>query len=154
MNKYSLTNQEATRQGFTHMFNVTEADFVGTSGANESLNLCELKLGDFVDNVCVEMVTPFVHANAGTKLDLGVTSSTDTLIDGGDLELTAGKIMLIGEGSNATGAPIGVNADGNLIAKVILTTTTGGANLTAGSVNIWCRINKAADRKDPAVDNG
>tara|TARA_R100000234_G_scaffold48591_1_gene29081 strand:+ start:103 stop:567 length:465 start_codon:yes stop_codon:yes gene_type:complete len=154
MQKYSLTNQEAAKQGFTHMFNVTEADFTATTGANESINLCVLKAGDFVDNVCVEIVTPFDHANAGTALDLGATGSTDGLIDGGDIEQAAGSIVLLGSGSSASGAPVGVNSDGNLIAKVILTTTTGAVNLTAGSMNIWCRINRAADRKDPAVDNG
>lgn len=154
MNKYSLTNQEAAKQGYSHMFNVTEADFTASSGANESINLCVLNAGDYVDNVCVEIVTPFDHANAGTALDLGATGSTDGLVDGGNIEQAAGSIVLQGNGTNATGAPVGVNAAGNLIAKVILTTTTGAVNLTAGSMNIWCRINRAADRKDPAVDNG
>jgi len=156
MNKYSLTNQEATKQGYTHMFAISEADYVATSGgtSGETLNLCSLAAGDYVDNVCVEVVESFNHSNTGTALDLGATGSLDVLIDGGNLELAAGSIILQGSGSNGTGGPVGVNSAGNFTAKVILTTTTDVSSMDAGKANIWCRINRAADRKDPAVDNG
>ena len=154
MQTYSLTNQEAAKQGYTHMINVTEADFTATSGGNETINLVSLAAGDYVDNVCVEIVTPFAHGNSGTSLDLGATGALDELIDGGSLELTAGKIILQGSGTNATAAGVGVNTAGNFTFKISLTTTTDVSSLTAGSVNVWCRINRAADRKDPALDNG
>ena len=142
-----LSIEEQASYGFTNKFNVLYSDIAYGTGSEDTvtLSLGNTPAGYYVDHCQVNVTTAFAGTTALT-LAVGTTSATTAFV-------SAQSVLTQGVLEQTTTLPVLTNATATTSLELVgvFTNATGGSPsaLTAGSLDIYIRLQKSAPNQMP-----